>query len=405
MQPSAIVLHGPTSAGKSSIAAALQDCAPVPSFHVTLDAFVTMSRRRDMRSPDEQRRAYRIHCENLQSTLRRLVDTDFEIILDTVLRDEAELQECVDVLSARPLCLVGIQAPLDTLEHREALREDRASGMLGSSSGIRRLLGHTTWWSTRRVSGDVLVGEYLVSTQFPNMGASKMFEPFVAAKSTALVTQQADLDGDYNIARLTLTEGTGVNAPPSMSYRVGQIRVLGGGTKLLVCNETVTISRISTCAGTIATYTGIADAEGHWRFINDLDATDIRIFGVVPTGNQKILLESGSVLSNPSSHVFSVALPESNVWNAVTSRGGDMSGNWSKYDIGVSTLTATGFSFDGTSKSASLTLASAGGNAPLGLRHIVEPSSVSFGLQGTKLTVMIGGSSWYGGYLQLGLID
>jgi len=134
-RPFAIVLHGPSSAGKSSTAAALQDNAPVPSFHVSLDAFVTMSRRRDMRSAQEQAQAYRIHCENLRATLRRLVDTDFEIILDTVLRDQAELQACLDVLSARPLCLVGIQAPLATLEQRERLRDDRAAGMAREQFG------------------------------------------------------------------------------------------------------------------------------------------------------------------------------------------------------------------------------------------------------------------------------
>jgi len=89
-----------------------------------------------MRSAEEQRLAYRIHCENLRSTLRRLVATDFEIILDTVLRDEGELQACLDVLSARPLCLAGIKAPLETLEHRESLRDDRATGM------AREQLGH-----------------------------------------------------------------------------------------------------------------------------------------------------------------------------------------------------------------------------------------------------------------------
>lgn len=139
MKPFAIVLHGPTSAGKSTIATALQDCAPAPAFHVTLDAFVTMSRRRDMRSAEEQRLAYRIHCDNLRSTLRRLVDTDFEIILDTVLRDEEELQACINVLSDRQLCLVGITAPLETLERRESLREDRATGM------AREQLGHSVF--------------------------------------------------------------------------------------------------------------------------------------------------------------------------------------------------------------------------------------------------------------------
>lgn len=129
MRPSAIVLHGPTGAGKSSIASSLQDSAQVPALHVTLDAFVEMSRRRDMRSPEEQRLAYRLHCENLRSTLRRFLDTDFEIILDTVLRDETELQTCFEVLSARPLFLVGVNAPLAILEERASAREDRSVEM------------------------------------------------------------------------------------------------------------------------------------------------------------------------------------------------------------------------------------------------------------------------------------
>lgn len=129
MSSIAIVLHGPTSAGKSSIASSLQDSALIPAFHVTLDAFVTMSRQRDMRSPDEQQAAYRLHCENLRSTLRRLLYTDFEIVLDTVLRDEAEFQACLDILSARPLYLVGVSASLSTLEQREREREDRGMGM------------------------------------------------------------------------------------------------------------------------------------------------------------------------------------------------------------------------------------------------------------------------------------
>ena len=42
---------------------ALQDSAAVPAFHVALDAFVTMSRRRDMRSADEQGEAYHRTCD------------------------------------------------------------------------------------------------------------------------------------------------------------------------------------------------------------------------------------------------------------------------------------------------------------------------------------------------------
>lgn len=129
MKPAVIVLHGPTSAGKSSLARALQDTAPVPAFHVALDAFVTMSRRRDMRSPEEVLRAYHLHCENLRSVLARVANTEFEIVVDLVLRDETELQETLRILSDRPTYLVGVRAPLEVLEDRERRREDRGNGM------------------------------------------------------------------------------------------------------------------------------------------------------------------------------------------------------------------------------------------------------------------------------------
>ena len=134
MKSAVIVLHGPTSAGKSSLARALQDSAAVPAFHVALDAFVTMSRRRDMRTPEEQRQAYHVHCENMRSTLARLVDTSYEIIVDLVLRDETELRETLGVLSDRPVYLVGVRAPVAVLEERESRREDRAPGMAREQS-------------------------------------------------------------------------------------------------------------------------------------------------------------------------------------------------------------------------------------------------------------------------------
>jgi chloramphenicol 3-O phosphotransferase len=139
MEPTAIVLHGPTSAGKSNLAKVLQAGAPVPAFHVSLDAFVTMCNRRDMRSEDERTQAYHIHCENLRSTLARVADTQFDIILDLVLRDEAELEACVRVLSRRPTYLVRVWAPLHVLEERERGRDDRATGM------AREQVGHPAY--------------------------------------------------------------------------------------------------------------------------------------------------------------------------------------------------------------------------------------------------------------------
>jgi chloramphenicol 3-O phosphotransferase len=126
--PTTIVLHGPTSGGKTTLAKALHATSTVPAFHVALDAFVTMSNRRDMRSA-ERAAAYKLHCENLRSTLARIVQTEYDIILDLVLRDEAEFQACLEVLGLRPTYIIGVSAPLHVLEDRERARPDRASGI------------------------------------------------------------------------------------------------------------------------------------------------------------------------------------------------------------------------------------------------------------------------------------
>jgi chloramphenicol 3-O phosphotransferase len=135
MAPIAIVLHGPTSAGKSSIATALQDSSDVPVFHITLDAFVEMSRRRDMRSVEELDQALAIHHLNLQSTLRRAAESHFEIVLDLVMRDTVAFDKCIAALSPRRTFVVGIWSPLDVLEQRQRARPDRGEGMARSQFG------------------------------------------------------------------------------------------------------------------------------------------------------------------------------------------------------------------------------------------------------------------------------
>jgi chloramphenicol 3-O phosphotransferase len=132
--PVAIVLHGPSSSGKSSLAEALQATAPNPAFHISLDAFVTMTRRRTM-SEARDREAYAIHCENLRATLKRVVETPFDIIVDLVLRDQAEVEACLRALEGRLTYVIGVQAPLEVLEARERARDDRGAGITRGQVG------------------------------------------------------------------------------------------------------------------------------------------------------------------------------------------------------------------------------------------------------------------------------
>jgi chloramphenicol 3-O phosphotransferase len=135
MKPTAIVLHGPTSAGKSSLARALQDSSQIPAFHISLDAFVEMSRRRDMRSDDELKEALRLHHLNLQSALKRVAASHFEIVLELVLRDTTALDECISALAPRRTYIIGVTCPLHILEERERKRPDRGDGMARSQFG------------------------------------------------------------------------------------------------------------------------------------------------------------------------------------------------------------------------------------------------------------------------------
>jgi chloramphenicol 3-O phosphotransferase len=135
MAPTAIVLHGPTSAGKTSIAKALQADSATPAFHIAMDAFSCMSNRTDMQSDDERDQAFRLHCRSLQSTLRNVAASHFDIVLDLVLRDEEELDRCLAVLSSRPTFVIGIWSPLAVLEERERTREDRGNGMAREQFG------------------------------------------------------------------------------------------------------------------------------------------------------------------------------------------------------------------------------------------------------------------------------
>jgi chloramphenicol 3-O phosphotransferase len=135
MSPTAIVLHGPTSAGKSSIARALQTSAPIPAFNIAMDAFAEMSNYGDMRSDAEREQALKLRCKNLQSTLRNVAASHFDIIVDLVLRDEEEFAACMSALAPRPVFVIGIWCPLAVLEERERARPDRGGGMAREQFG------------------------------------------------------------------------------------------------------------------------------------------------------------------------------------------------------------------------------------------------------------------------------
>lgn len=141
-----IILNGTTSAGKTSLARALQDVASRPLLHVRMDDFLTMQPRRLDNHPDgfvfagvegveppEVSIKTGPYGAKLISGMRQAVaamaDSGLDMIVDDVwLREGAEQADYIRLLSKHQVFFVGVSAPLAILEQRELARGDRDIG-------------------------------------------------------------------------------------------------------------------------------------------------------------------------------------------------------------------------------------------------------------------------------------
>ena len=171
MNPTSIILHGPSSSGKSSLAKALQRLWPLPMLHVDLDAFELMAEGTKLMTVAERREAFRVHCANLQATLRNIAATQFSLVLDFVLRDAQQFANCLNALSSRSVHVIGVKCDLQSLEARELQRGDRDIGL------ARTQFGHSEYAR----SYDQVVN---TTTLSPDEGAQRIWN-FVAAKQSA----------------------------------------------------------------------------------------------------------------------------------------------------------------------------------------------------------------------------
>jgi chloramphenicol 3-O phosphotransferase len=140
-----IILNGVGSAGKGSIAKALQAIASRPYLHVEMDAFLAMLPDRYFSHPDglifetteEGGKPSVIIktgvvAERLLSGMRRavaaLASAGNDLIVDDVMVD-GELADYRALLKAFDVSVVGVFASLDVLEARERQRSDRMVGL------------------------------------------------------------------------------------------------------------------------------------------------------------------------------------------------------------------------------------------------------------------------------------
>ncbi len=131
-----IVLNGTSSAGKTSIARALQEILPAPYLHVAFDTFMHMLPARIHEYPDAPAIFHRT-VTGMHHAVRALSDTGSNVVLDHVLRCPSHpdsrdwMEELVAVLPAERTFLVAVRCALEELERRERVRWESDRRFIG----------------------------------------------------------------------------------------------------------------------------------------------------------------------------------------------------------------------------------------------------------------------------------
>ena len=131
-----ILLNGTSSAGKTSIAKALQQIMEVPYLHVPVDSFGSMApgpeKLGEPGSPLWQSVFNRL-LSGFHHSVAVLAAAGNNLIVDHVLVQGAEpenwLTECVDLLTPFTVYFIGVHCPLEELRRREQARGDRGVGL------------------------------------------------------------------------------------------------------------------------------------------------------------------------------------------------------------------------------------------------------------------------------------
>jgi chloramphenicol 3-O phosphotransferase len=126
-----ILIHGASSAGKSTLARGVQREIDLPLLHYSFDLFIDgrilpMER---IRNGDFSWQAIRPSViDGLHQTWRALAQSGNNLIIDHIVETEAEMSKLVRLLSDMDVFFVGLHCSLAELERREIQRGNRRQG-------------------------------------------------------------------------------------------------------------------------------------------------------------------------------------------------------------------------------------------------------------------------------------
>lgn len=129
MKTVAIVLNGASSAGKTSIARALQRLSKIPVLHASLDTFTDMFHWAVISDVETRRECHRTGVANFHAALPILTASRFPVVVDHVFEQHAWFEACREALGDTKTYFVGVRCPLEVLIERERARGDRRIGL------------------------------------------------------------------------------------------------------------------------------------------------------------------------------------------------------------------------------------------------------------------------------------
>ncbi|HIV69943.1 MAG TPA: chloramphenicol phosphotransferase CPT family protein [Candidatus Aquabacterium excrementipullorum] len=161
-----VVLHGTSSAGKTSLAKAMQACWASPLHHVQADVFRAMEPpaywdRWDTREKPTIDLMLDALCGAVHAAVDAYAKHGQEVVLDTVITNPRARQLLAEDLAHLPVYLIGVRCdPAETVR-REAARGNRAVGLAASQfDWIHKRMQYdievdTTGKSPEKVAADI----------------------------------------------------------------------------------------------------------------------------------------------------------------------------------------------------------------------------------------------------------
>ncbi len=134
-QPGHIIfLNGTSSAGKTTIARALQDTLETAYMRASLDDFFNLYPEKLLQPKNEEEAQVFMRLipqvvSGFHRSIAAFASTGNNVIVDHVLEEEVWLKECVAAWEDYDVLFVGVKCPLDVAEQREKDRGDRSIGL------------------------------------------------------------------------------------------------------------------------------------------------------------------------------------------------------------------------------------------------------------------------------------